>query len=286
MAENKRKKGLGRGLSSLLNESSTASSYKPEATIAIDLILPNPDQPRRTFLPKEMEELTDSIRRNGILQPLLLRPHPKESGRYQIIAGERRWRAAQAAQLHEAPAIVRELSDQNVLEISIIENVQRADLNPIDEASGYAQLIEKFSYTQVQLAEAMGKSRPYVANMLRLMTLPDAVRDLVASGTLTAGHARALITAEDPLSLAQRVVAEGLSVRQTEVLAKHISQPKTPKTRTAPTKDADTRVLESDISAALGLKVRIDHKGEAGGQISISYKSLEDLDDICQMLSQ
>ncbi len=254
--------------------------------VAIDLIFPNPDQPRQSFPPKEMEELTDSVRRNGILQPLLLRPSADRPGHYQIIAGERRWRAAQAAHLHEAPAIIRELSDQDVLEIAIIENVQRADLNPIDEASGYAQLIEKFSYTQVQLAEAMGKSRPYIANMLRLMTLPELVRDFVATGALTAGHARALITAENPLALAQKVVAEGLSVRQTETLAKHISQPKEARAQRTPSKDADTKVLESDISAALGLKVSIDHKGSSGGKISIRYKSLEDLDGICQLLSQ
>lgn len=286
MSENKRKMGLGRGLSSLLNETTAATPAKSETRIAIDLISPNPDQPRQTFPPSEMEELTDSIRRNGILQPLLLRPHPGKQGQYQIIAGERRWRAAQAAKLHEAPAIIRELSDQDVLEIAIIENVQRADLNPIDEASGYAQLIEKFSYTQVQLAEAMGKSRPYIANMLRLMTLPEQVRDFVATGALTAGHARALITAENPLLLAQKVVTEGLSVRQTETLAKHVSQPQEVKSHRAPAKDADTKVLEADISAALGLKVSIDHKGQSGGQVSIKYKSLEDLDGICQLLSQ
>ena len=286
MSENKRKKGLGRGLSSLLNEAATSVSAKSGAKIAIDLISPNPDQPRRSFSSQEMAELTESIKRNGILQPLLLRPHPNDAGKYQIVAGERRWRAAQAANLHEAPAVVTELSDQDVLEIAIIENVQRTDLNPIEEAGGYIQLIEKFNYTQSQLAEAMGKSRPHIANMLRLMNLPDDVRGLVADGSLSAGHARALITAEDPSGLARRVVAEGLSVRQTETLAKHILQEKRPKAATSPQKDADTRVLESDISAALGLKVQIDHKGDAGGSVSIRYKSLEDLDGICQKLSQ
>ncbi len=286
MTDNKRKKGLGRGLSSLLSEATATAPAKSDSSIAIDLITPNPDQPRQSFPPAEMQELTESIRRNGILQPLLLRPHPDQPGKYQIIAGERRWRAAQAAQLHEAPAVIRDLSDRDVLEIAIIENVQRADLNPIDEAAGYAQLIEKFSYTQVQLAEAMGKSRPYIANMLRLMTLPEQVRDLVAGGALSAGHARALITAENPAALAQRVIAEGLSVRQTETLAKHITQPQSTKPSNAPAKDADTKVLESDISAALGLKVVIDHKGERGGQVSIKYKSLEELDGLCQLLSQ
>ncbi len=286
MSENKRKTGLGRGLSSLLNEAASSASSKSGSRIAIDLISPNPDQPRRSFLPQEMAELTESIKRNGILQPLLLRPHPTDTGKYQIVAGERRWRAAQAANLHEAPAVVTDLSDQDVLEIAIIENVQRADLNPIEEAGGYAQLIEKFSYTQSQLAEAMGKSRPHIANMLRLMNLPLDVRNLVADSSLSAGHARALITAEDPSGLARRVVAEGLSVRQTETLAKHILQEKRPRSSAGPQKDADTRVLESDISAALGLKVQIDHKGASGGSVSISYKSLEDLDGICQKLSQ
>lgn len=286
MTDNKRKKGLGRGLSSLLSEAANTPPAKSDTQIAIDLISPNPDQPRQSFPPAEMQELTESVRRNGILQPLLLRPHPAEPGRYQIIAGERRWRAAQAAQLHEAPAVIRDLSDQDVLEIAIIENVQRADLNPIDEAAGYAQLIEKFSYTQVQLAEAMGKSRPYIANMLRLMSLPEKVRDLVAGGALSAGHARALITAENPTALAQRVIAEGLSVRQTETLAKHISKAQSVKDTKNPSKDADTKVLESDISAALGLKVSIDHKGQSGGQVSIKYKTLDELDGICQLLSQ
>lgn len=286
MTENKRKKGLGRGLSSLLSEASPAAAVKSDNKIAIDLISPNPDQPRQSFPPAEMAELTESIRRNGILQPLLLRPHPQQPGRYQIIAGERRWRAAQAAQLHEAPAVIRDLSDRDVLEIAIIENVQRADLNPIDEAAGYGQLIEKFQYTQVQLAEAMGKSRPYIANMLRLMSLPEQVRDLVSSGALSAGHARALITAENPHALAQRVIAEGLSVRQTETLAKHITQSQATKTRSVQDKDADTRVLESDISAALGLTVKIDHKGKNGGQVSIQYKTLEELDSLCQILGQ
>lgn len=286
MSENKRKKGLGRGLSSLLSETSSATPVKTDSRVSIDLITPNPDQPRQSFPPSEMQELTESIRRNGILQPLLLRPHPEEPGKYQIIAGERRWRAAQAAQLHEAPAVIRDLSDRDVLEIAIIENVQRADLNPIDEANGYAQLIEKFGYTQVQLAEAMGKSRPYIANMLRLMSLPEKVRAFVAGGALSAGHARALITAEDPTALAQRVIAEGLSVRQTETLAKHISQPRSAKRKEAPAKDADTKVLESDISAALGLNVSIDHKGENGGQVTIKYKTLEELDGLCQLLGQ
>jgi len=286
MSDTKRKKGLGRGLSSLLSDAPKAAPTKADTNIPLDLISPNPDQPRRTFPPKEMEELAASITRNGILQPLLLRPHPSDDGRYQIIAGERRWRAAQTARLHEVPAVIRELSDQDVLEIAIIENVQRADLNPMEEAAGYAQLIEKFNYTQSNLAEAMGKSRPHIANMLRLMSLPEDVREMVSTGRLSAGHARALITAPDPSALAAKVVADGLSVRQTEMLAKHIPQAKETNTRHRPQKDADTRVLESDISAALGLKVAIDHKGETGGSVTIKYKSLEELDGLCQILNQ
>ena len=263
MSDKKRKKGLGRGLSSLLSDAPAAVSAKPNANISIDLISPNPDQPRRLFPPRELQELAESIKRNGILQPLLLRPHPDQSGSYQIVAGERRWRAAQIAQVHEAPAIVQDLSDQDVLEIAIIENVQRSDLNPMEEASGYAQLIEKFSYTQSQLAEAMGKSRPHIANMLRLMSLPEPVKDMVSDGRLSAGHARALITATDPVALAKKVVTDGLSVRQTEALAKHVPSPSDPP-RQKTGKDADTKVLEADLSDALSLKVSIDHKGGSG----------------------
>ena len=189
------------------------------------------------------------------------------------------------AQLHEAPIIIRDLTDLEVLEVAIIENIQRADLNPMEEAAGYAQLTEKFGHTQARLAESMGKSRAHIANTLRLLTLPEDVRDHVAAGRLSAGHARALITASDPSALARKVIAEGLTVRQTEALAKSIAQPKGANTQKRQTKDADTRLLEGDLSAALGLAVTISHKGAKGGVLSINYKSLEDLDGLCQLLN-
>lgn len=205
---------------------------------------------------------------------------------YQIVAGERRWRAAQMAQLHELPVIIRDLSDTEVLEVAIIENIQRADLNPVEEAAGYQQLMDQFGHTQEQLAEALGKSRSHIANMVRLLGLPRDVLAFVSDGKLSAGHARALITTEDPSALAKRIVAGGLSVRETEKLAKG---PK-PKNQTKPAakseKDADTRMLEADLSAATGMKVVIDHKpGSESGKVSISYNSLAQLDDLCRVLS-
>lgn len=286
MTDKKRKKALGRGLSSLLDD--VARPQKPatgqERSIPIDLIRPNPDQPRRAFPPKELEELASSIRSNGILQPLLLRPDPNEPGCFQIVAGERRWRAAQAASLHEAPAVVRELTDVQVLEAAIIENVQRADLNPIEEASGYAQLIERFGHSQTKLAESMGKSRSHIANTLRLLNLPEAVRDHVSAGRLSAGHARALVTAENPAALARDIIAKGLSVRQTEDLARKVVTRSTG-TKRKTKKDADTRTLEADLSAAIGLNVQINHSPK-GGTVQVAYKTLEELDGLCQLLNR
>ncbi|MGB0506371.1 MAG: ParB/RepB/Spo0J family partition protein [Pikeienuella sp.] len=290
MAEKKQKRGLGRGLSALLDDVSAASGTSGDQKIAgerdcpLDLIRPNPDQPRRDFPPREMEDLTNSIREKGVLQPLLVRPDPDDSNRYQIIAGERRWRAAQAARLHSVPIVVREFTDLEMLEVAIIENVQRADLNPVEEALGYQQLIDRFGHSQAKLADAMGKSRSHIANTLRLLSLPEDVRDHLAAGRLSAGHARALITADNPSQLARDVLAKGLSVRQTEALAKHVAHPAAGKQPIKPKKDADTRALESDLSAALGLSVSIDHKGQ-GGTLRITYKDLEELDGICQLLS-
>jgi ParB family chromosome partitioning protein len=289
MAENKRKKGLGRGLAALMDDVAAPLPGHPAAlgenTAPIDRIHPNPDQPRRIFKPKEMEDLASSIREKGIIQPLLVRPDPKRGGHFQIVAGERRWRAAQMAQVHEAPIIVRDLDDAEVLEIAIIENVQRTDLNPIEEAQGYRQLTDKFGHSQALLADRIGKSRSYIANALRLLALPDEVQTHLADGRLTIGHARAIITAHNPSELAREVIAKGLSVRQTEALAKQIQQPKGPLKR-VPGKDADTRALEDDLSAALGLKVSIAHKGAKGGELMISYKDLEQLDGLCRLLNQ
>ncbi|MGB0496710.1 MAG: ParB/RepB/Spo0J family partition protein [Rubricella sp.] len=296
MARKAEKKGLGRGLSALL-----ADVAEPEAQqagedsaprkdlrqIPIEKIAPNPDQPRRHFAEAELDELASSIRERGVLQPLILRPDPSGAGRFQIVAGERRWRAAQKAKLHELPAIVRELDDATVLEIAIIENIQRADLNPVEEARAFRQLMEKFGHTQEKLAEGLGKSRSHIANLLRLLTLPDSVLDHITAGRLTAGHARALVTSPEPEALARIVIDKGLSVRQTEALAK-APLPGRPVDRSGkhPAKDADTRALEADLTANLRLKVSIDHKSSGSGELRIRYTSLDELDGLCQLLSK
>lgn len=298
MARNPEKRGLGRGLSALMadiepgksGEASATSSdnqSRAERFIPIDQVSANPDQPRRSFAPEALDDLAASIREKGIIQPLILRVDPADSSRYQIVAGERRWRAAQMAQLHEIPAIVRDLDDTEVLEVAIIENIQRADLNAIEEARGYRQLMERFGHTQQQLSQAMGKSRSHLANTMRLLQLPDEIQTLVADGHLSSGHARALITADDPIALARRAVSQGLSVREIEKAAKS-KQGATSKGRThrKPEKDADTRVLESDLSAILGMAVIIDHdQASGGGKLTIKYKDLGQLDDLMRVLN-
>ncbi|MCT2539611.1 ParB/RepB/Spo0J family partition protein [Sedimentimonas flavescens] len=290
------RRGLGRGLSALMADVNLTRS-EPEAAprraenvIPVERIEPNPDQPRRDFSPEALEELAASIREKGVIQPLLVRPHPRKPGSYEIIAGERRWRAAQMAQVHELPVVVRELDDTEVLEVAIIENIQRADLNPLEEALGYRQLMDRFGHTQEKVAEALSKSRSHIANLLRLLQLPDEVQGMLREGRLTAGHARAMITAPDPVKLAREAVEKGLSVREVERFAKQ-DAPKPGRASgggsgaRAPEKDADTRALESDLSATLGMRVNIDHKGEEGGQLSIQYRDLDELDQICQLLS-
>ena len=290
------RRGLGRGLSALMADVDVAPARreagaepkKAETYIDIALIAPNPDQPRRTFAEDALTELADSIREKGIIQPLILRKDPRNPEGYEIVAGERRWRAAQQAQLHQVPAIVRELDDTEVLELAIIENIQRADLNAVEEAAGYRQLMDRFGHTQEQLAAALGKSRSHIANLLRLLSLPDDVLNFVRAGTLSAGHARALITSDDPSGLAREIVKKGLSVRQVEALMKKgADRPKSaPTSNVTPLKDADTRRLEDDLSAALGLKVSINHElGGTGGSLVLKYKSLEQLDDLCRKLS-
>jgi ParB family transcriptional regulator, chromosome partitioning protein len=294
------RKGLGRGLSALLadiNPETTDAAPAAEAApaaqggvarVAVELLRPNPDQPRRRFAEADLDELAASLREKGVLQPLIVRPHPETAGHYEIVAGERRWRAAQRAQLHELPVIVREFTDTEVLEVAIIENVQRADLNPLEEAQGYRQLMDRFGHTQEKLAEALGKSRSHIANLLRLLTLPEPVLELLRGGRLTAGHARAVITAADPLALARVVVERDLSVRQTEALARQAAAPaRSRPAGAAPAKDADTRALEQDLAAALGLPVSIEHKaGGRAGELRIRYRSLEELDGLCQLLSR
>lgn len=284
------RRGLGRGLSALMADVNLnpkepeAAPRRAEMRVPLERLEPNPDQPRRTFEPEALEELAASIREKGVIQPLIVRKHPSKPDHYEIVAGERRWRASQIAQLHELPVIVRDFSDTEVLEIAIIENIQRAELNPLEEALGYRQLMDRFGHTQERLAEALSKSRSHIANLLRLLQLPDDLQDMLRDGRLTAGHARALLTADDPRGLAAQVVSRGLSVRDVERLARKPNKNGSKPAEKASTKDADTRALEADLSAATGMKVQIDHRGE-GGQISISYKSLDDLDLLCQALS-
>jgi ParB family transcriptional regulator, chromosome partitioning protein len=252
--------------------------------IPIDKIQRNPDQPRRTFDTAELEELANSIRAHGVLQPILVRPL-RNSDMFEIVAGERRWRAAQIAKLHQLPAVVMELDDRDVLEIAIIENVQRADLNPLEEAQGYQALLERFNRTQADVAEQVGKSRPHIANMLRLLSLPNDIQEMVRDGRLSAGHARAILTAPDPHGLAKLAIANGLSVREVEKLAQRAKDERDGPRAARPDKDADTLALENQIANALGLGVVITHKGEVGGEIRITYKKLEQLDEICRKLS-
>jgi len=285
-------RGLGRGLSSLMSDVAAPNDPKPagnaiDRATPVDQIYPNPDQPRRTFDDQAMDDLTASIAEKGIIQPLIVRERPSANGKYEIVAGERRWRAAQRAQLHEAPVIVRAFSDLEVLEVAIIENIQRSDLNAVDEAAGYKQLMEKFGRTQEEMGTALGKSRSYIANSVRLLTLPDTVLSYLADGRLSAGHARTLVGHPDAEKLAAEIVKKGLSVRNAEKLVKStkFSAPKK-KTIRASTKDADTIQIESDLSAQLGMKVNIDHAaGKENGQVVLHYRDLEQLDDVLRLLS-
>ncbi|TVS03302.1 MAG: ParB/RepB/Spo0J family partition protein [Rhodobacteraceae bacterium] len=249
--------------------------------IGIEQLVPNPDQPRRHFDETALAELAASIRGKGVIQPLIVRP---KGELFEIVAGERRWRAAQRAQVHELPVVVRDFTDTEVLEIGIIENIQRTDLNPIEEASGYRALIERFGHTQEKLAEAMGKSRSHIANLMRLLSLPDEVQVLLRDGKLSAGHARALITADDPAMLARKVVLEGLSVRQTEALLKAPNSKPAAQKKPRSEKDADTRGLENDLSAVLDMKVEIDHRSDGKGTMTIRYLSMEQLDRLCAII--
>ncbi len=294
MAEKKKQRGLGRGLSALMadvTEDTTrqepgSAPRRADLVVPIERIEPNPDQPRRDFTPEQLEDLSNSIREKGVIQPLIVR---KKSGdRYEIVAGERRWRASQMAQLHELPIIVRDYDDTEVLEIAIIENIQRADLNPVEEAMGYRQLMQKFGHTQEKVSEALGKSRSHIANLMRLLNLPDDVQVMLREGHLSAGHARALVTTDNASELARKVVKDGLSVRQTEKLAKKTGSlvEQTKKSRPKTHKDADTVALEGDLSANLGMKVAVDHvSGGENGKITITYQTLDELDELCRILT-
>ena len=285
-------RGLGRGLSALMADVTEDQSpaghearSRADMMVPIEKILPNPDQPRRDFTQDQLEELAASIKEKGVIQPLIVRE--KGDSTFEIVAGERRWRASQMAQLHELPVIVRDYDDTEVLEIAIIENIQRADLNPVEEAAGYRALMDRFGHTQEKLSEALGKSRSHIANLMRLLHLPDDVLEMLKRGDLTAGHARALITSEDPSNLAKKVVKSGLSVRQTEALAKKpLPFAGSTKPSSKSKKDADTAALEGDLSANLGMKVAIDHRaGGEAGTVTIRYDPLDQLDEICRKLS-
>ena len=286
MTDAPRRKGLGRGLAALIDDAGLAAQAKAEGgarEIAIDLIRANPDQPRKTFDEDEIEALAQSIRERGVIQPLVLRPAPSGEG-YEIVAGERRWRAAQRARLHAVPAIIRRFDDSEALEVALLENVQRADLNPVEEATGYAQLIERYGHTQDRLAQIIGKSRSHIANTLRLLTLPEPALTLLRAGKLSAGHARAALGAENPAALAETAAREGLSVRETERRAKARTAPTAAAVAPRAEKDADTRALEADLAAATGLAVTIQHREAGGGELRIRYRDLDQLDGLCQLL--
>jgi ParB family chromosome partitioning protein len=290
-------RGLGRGLSALMADVAPVTPRPtpdapraPEAVLPIERVRPNPNQPRRTFSEDALAELAASIGEKGIIQPLIVRPHPDKAGEFQIVAGERRWRAAQRANLHEVPVIIREFDDTEVLEVAIIENIQRADLNAIDEAAGYKQLMDRFGHTQDALATALGKSRSHIANLMRLLNLPADVQAHLVEGRLTAGHARALIGHERASQMAQQIIREGLSVRQAEALAKK-DDAGTSKTRSnvqhaRPPKDADTAQIEKELAAQLRMGVTIEHdSGGESGKLTLSYRNLGQLDDLLRLLS-
>lgn len=284
--------GLGRGLSALLGDlpreepGSVGEAPRGQTLLAIADIEPNPDQPRRRFDDAALAELAESIAARGLIQPIVVRPR---GGRYQIVAGERRWRAAQRAGLHEISVVIKDIPDSSTLELALVENIQRQDLNPIEEASSYQRLMQDFGHSQDELGRIVNKSRSHVANLVRLLELPAPVREMVAEGRLTMGHARALVTAADPEALARQVEAQGLSVRQTEELArsdKGVGKQKRGGRGKAnePIVDADVAALERQLADTLGLRVQIAH-GESGGTVTISYSTLDQLDMLCQRMS-
>ena len=292
MAGKNERRGLGRGLSALMADvqpevaRQTDTPDRMEKSLPVERLHPNPDQPRRTFTPEDLEGLAQSIREKGVIQPLIVRKSPSKTGSYEIVAGERRWRASQMAQLHVVPVIIRDFSDAEVLEVAIIENVQREDLNPLEESLGYRALMERFNRTQEELSKALSKSRSHIANMLRLLNLPDDVQEHLRAGRISAGHARTLVGHENASDLAKQVISKGLSVRATESLVKAGVKSAKP-AKTARAKDADTRALEGELSANTGMKVIIDHEsGQDGGKVTIKYGTMLDLDKLCSMLSQ
>ncbi|MCB5202192.1 ParB/RepB/Spo0J family partition protein [Neorhizobium sp. T786] len=290
MSDDLSKRRLGRGLAALIGQmdqpvpvDAAPKGVSADRMVPIEHVSRNPRNPRRQFDEGDLQDLASSIRQHGIVQPVVVRP---VEDRYEIIAGERRWRAAQLAGLHEIPVIVRDVDDRTALEIAIVENVQRADLNPLEEALGYDQLIAEYGYTQNDLGGIIGKSRSHVANSLRLLKLPEPVRDMLSSGDLSAGHARALITTSDPVSLARMIVSKGMSVRDAERLAQNdIKAQSEPAAGKSDQKDSDTLALERTLSDSLGLDVKINHRG-GSGQVRINYRTLEQLEEICRLLER
>ena len=287
----KRRTNLGRGLDALFGEDDSSFEIqgreKAARTLAIELIRPNPKQPRRRFSDEELNDLAASVREQGVLQPILVRPSPKLPDIYEIVAGERRWRAAQRAQLHEVPVVIRDLDDSAALQIAIIENIQRESLTAMEEADGYRRLQQEFGHTQEQIGQVVGKSRSHIANTLRLLELPEPVRSLVDDGTLSAGHARALLGCADPEAAAGTVVAKGLNVRQTEQLARAGTSPRKARKSdgSSSAKDADIQALETEMSSRLGLRVSIEPTDDGrAGAVTIRYRSLDQFDDLLQRL--
>jgi ParB family chromosome partitioning protein len=292
MAEDGGKLRLGRGLAALIgdvgDEMGTTERARGQRRVPIEFLRPNPRNPRKSFDEGELQRLASSIRERGIIQPVVARAIPSMPDVYEIVAGERRWRAAQAAGLHEIPVVVVEIDDKTSLEYAILENVQRSDLNPIEEAAGYQRLLDEFRYTQEELSKVIGKSRSHLANIVRLLDLPAGVKERVIAGEITAGHARALLAVKNPDAVARRVVEQGLTVRDVEEIAyadNGNAEPKPGRRRRAPVeKDPDTRALERALEDVLGLGVSIEHKGQ-GGELRISYGTLEQLDALCRRLN-
>jgi ParB family chromosome partitioning protein len=292
MAEEQGRSRLGRGLAALIGdvgeEIGAIERARGQRRVPVEFLRPSARNPRRTFGEDDLDELTTSIRERGILQPIIVRAIPGMVDAYEIIAGERRWRAAQRAELHDVPVILVEADDREALEIAIVENVQRTDLNAIEEAAGYERLIAEFGYTQNDLARVIGKSRSHVANTLRLSRLPEPVRRMVSEGAVSAGHARALLSVSDPELMAKKIVAEGLSVRDIERVVQEEARGETKSAlssgRPRAEKDADTRALEKALEEALGLSVSIAHRASGSGEVKIGYATLEQLDALCRRL--
>ncbi|CAN7693931.1 ParB/RepB/Spo0J family partition protein [Bosea sp. LjRoot237] len=291
MVEEQGRSRLGRGLAALIgdvgDEIGALERARGQRKVPVEFLRPNARNPRKTFNDAELEDLAASVRERGILQPIIVRAIPGMIDAYEIIAGERRWRAAQRAELHDVPVILVEANDREALEIAIVENVQRADLNAMEEAAGYERLIAEFDYTQNDLAKVIGKSRSHVANTLRLSKLPEPVKQMVSEGSVSAGHARALLAVSDPEQVAKRIVEQSLTVRDIERLGQDEARSENKPVRAAapkPEKDPDTRAVEKALEEALGLGVSIQHRATGGGEMRISYKTLEQLDALCRRL--